>query len=594
MANSSINYTSLDFESVKQNLKDYLKSQDIFRDYDFEASNMNVLLDLLAYNTNMNGFYLNMIGNEMFLDTALLRDSIVSHAKELNYLPRSFRSAQALVNIYMTDSQASSVNIPRGTEFTGLDGNKAFTFVTGENILARSLGDNRFVAENVSLFEGAYVSESFLVDYTNPSKLVLSNKNVDTNSIFVVVIEDNGATNLTYKFTDSLFDLDSQSQVFFIQPAEGESYEIVFGDSVIGRRPKDQSIVLVQYRACNGELPNGIGKFGPDGSIGTATITQVETLSKASGGSVSESLSSIKFNAPRAFTTQERVVTADDYKSILLRNFSEINDVSAFGGEESNPPQYGKVIVAVDLKTTDILPPSKSQEYRNFVKRRSPLSIDPVFVEPEYTYVRVESKVKYNINQTSLTSNDIKTLVQSTVQNFNLTNLNGFNKTLFYSRLISDIDLSQLSIVSNDTEIFAVKTIVPDVNETRNYLIDYGFPLRDDIAQKTGNHPDTEIAIVRSTNFIYQQETCFIEDDGDGILRIMTGQGTEHQFVKNIGTVDYATGQIQLDSFEPDALLNGRVDFSARSLQRDISSSRKTILSIRDEDIKIKVEQVRI
>ena len=594
MADSSINYTSLDFESIKQNLKDYLKSQDIFKDYDFESSNMSVLLDILAYNTNLNGFYLNMIGNEMFLDSALLRDSIISHAKELNYLPRSFRSAQAVVDLTMTDTQQGSVNIPRGTAFTGSDGNKSYTFVTAENVIASSQGNNIFTATNLALYEGDYVSDSFVVDYQNQERFIISNKNVDTNSIFVVVIEDNGSKSLTYKFADSLFDLDSRSQVFFLQPAEGETYEVVFGDGVIGRRPKDRSIVLIQYRACNGELPNGIQRFSVDGAIGTATVTDVKVISKASGGSVSESLSSIKFNAPRAFTTQERVVTADDYKSILLRNFSEINDISAYGGEEAVPPQFGKVIVAVDLKTTDILPPSKAQEYKNFVKRRSPLSIDPIFVQPEYTYVKVDTKVKYNINQTSLTTSDISALVKSAIQNFNLQNINGFRKTLYYSNLVSAIDTAQLSIVSNDTEIFAVKTLVPETGTIKNYDIDFGLSLRDDIGQKSEEHSSNDIAIVRSTPFVYNAQTVFIEDDGEGTLRILQDIGQSHRIIKNIGSVDYTTGIIKLESLEVQSLIGNKIDFLARTNERDISSQRKTILSIRDEDISIQVEQVRV
>jgi hypothetical protein len=596
MADSSINYTSLDFESIKSNLKDYLKSQDIFKDYDFEASNMNVLLDILAYNTNLNGFYLNMIGNEMFLDSALLRDSIISHAKELNYLPRSFRSATAVVNLTLTDTTQGSISIPRGTAFTGSDGNKSFTFVTAENLLTTSDPDvaNKFYANNVTIYEGDYISDSFVVDYQNEERFVVSNKNVDTNSIFVVVIEDNGATSLTYKFTDSLFDLDSRSQVFFLQPAENESYEVVFGDGVIGRRPKDRSVILIQYRACNGELPNGIQRFSADGAIGTSTVTDVATVNRASGGSVSESLSSIKFNAPRAFTTQERVVTADDYKSILLRNFSEINDISAYGGEESVPPLFGKVIVAVDLKTTDKLPPSKSQEYKNFVKRRSPLSIDPVFVEPEYTYVKVETTVKYNINQTSLTSDDVGALVKSAVQNYNLTNINGFRKTLFYSNLVSTIDFSQLSIVSNDTEVFAIKTLVPEVRTIKNYDIDFGLALRDDIGQKVAEHDSGDISIVKSTPFIFNNETVFIEDDGEGLLRIMQDIGENHRIVKFIGTVDYNTGILKIQSLEVQTLIDNKIDFIARTRDRDITAQRKTILSIRDDDISIKVEQVRI
>jgi hypothetical protein len=598
MSNASINLTSLDFELIKQNLKEYLKSQKIFQDYDFEASNINVLLDVLAYNSQLTGFYLNMIGSEMFLDSALLRDSVVSHAKELNYLPRSFRSASAVVDITLVDNSPdiSSVVIPRGTSFTGKLGNRSFTFVTDQNIPAQSIGGNVFNARNVALYEGDYTFDSYVVNNDDTTRYIITNKTVDTNSITVTILEDNGAIAIPYFKANNLFELTSQSPAFFIQAAENDSYEIVFGDGVIGRRPKDRSIIMIQYRACNGELPNGIRNFSADGNIGTSIVTNVVTRSSATGGSIPESITSIKFNAPRAFTTQERVVTARDYETLLLNNFSEINAVSAYGGEEANPPQYGKVIVAVDLKTTDRIPPSLASQYRTFVKSRSPLSIDPVFVEPDYTYIKVKTVVKYNINQSGLNVNDIASLVFSTIQNFNIVNLNGFNKTLYYSRLVGSIDTSQLAIVSNDTELQAIKTFVPAVRINSNYDIDFGMTLRDDIAV-TDSITDTtteRFTIIKSSPFIFNNLECFLEDDGRGNIHIMSIRDGRVLFLKDIGTVNYETGFIQIANFAPQQLVNNKLDLFAITREKDITSQRKTILSIRDEDINVRVEQVRI
>ena len=591
--NSSRDLTTLDFETVKDNLKEYLKSQDIFKDYDFEASNINVLLDVLAYNTNINSFYLNMIANEMFLDSALLRDSVVSHAKELNYLPRSFRSAAANVNITITDPVSSSVTIPRGTTFTGTAGTRNFTFTTSENI---SVGGSEgiFFANNVLIYEGDYAQDSYVVDYQNETKYQISNKTVDTNSIIVSVIEDNGENILTYQRAETLFGLDSQSQVFFIQPSENETYEIVFGDGVIGRRPKDRSIVVIEYRACNGELPNGIRTFVVDGDIDQSTSVAVATNSPASGGAIPESLTSIKQNAPRAFTTQERVVTTDDYETLLKTNFSEVNAVSAYGGEEAVPPQFGKVIIAVDLKTTDELPPSRRIAYRNFIKPRSPLSIDPVFVSPDFTYVQVNTNVKYSINDTSLSQSDIESIVASTIQNFNIVNLNGFNKTLFYSNLVSSIDGSQAAIVSNDTELFAVKLFEPFVGQSRNYDIDFGMSLNDIIGQLAETRPNNEISVLRSTPFFFNGVECFLEDDGNGLMRIMTNQQEARSLIRETGTVDYQSGLVKLENFRPQSIVGQQIELRARTLERDITSQRRTILSIRDTDINVSVEQVRV
>ena len=594
MANISTNFTSLDFNAIKANLKNYLKDQDIFKDYDFEASNINVLLDILAYNTNLNAFYLNMIGNEMFLDSAVLRDSVVSHAKELNYIPRSFRSARAIVNLTMIDTTAPAVNIPRGTAFTGTDGNKNFTFVTSENYIASSQGNNIFTAQNVELYEGDYVSESYVFSGQEDTRYIINNKNVDTNSLVVSIIEDNGSKVYTYKRTTSLFGLGAASQIFFVQAIENERYEITFGDGVIGRRPKLDSIVVIQYRACNGELPNGIIKFVADGRIGTAIVTNVEVTQAALGGDVSEPISSIKYNAPRAFTTQERVVTAQDYETLLKQNFSEINAVSAYGGEETNPPQFGKVIVAIDLKSTDALPPSNRRNYERFIRERSPLGLDPVLTTPDYTYVSVTSNVKYNINETELTAQDIRTLVISNIQEFSSINLDGFNKTLYYSKFITAIDNSHPSIISNDTDIFAVKSIVPQLNLETNYDVDFLLTLKDDIGQLQGDHPEGEISIISSSIFFLDGLECFIEDDGEGILRIMSLQGNVHSLVKEIGEVNYETGFLQIRSFKPDKVNGNRLDIFARPRFKDISCIKKTILSIRTSDISVNVEQVRI
>lgn len=603
MANrSSRNLTTLDFDSIKENFKAYLKSQDTFNDYDFEASNISVLLDVLSYNTQLNSFYLNMLASEMFLDSAQLRDSIISHAKELNYLPRSFRSAIADVNITIYDTSSSAVTIPKGTTFTGTTGSKDFTFVTSSNIIAPG-GSSVFVANNVLLYEGDYISDSYVVNYQAPERYIITNKTVDTNSIEVTVIEDNGSTVIPYKRVDSLFGLSSTSLVYFIQPAENDTYEIVFGDGVIGRAPKDRSVILIQYRFCNGELPNGISTFVSDGLInGTGIVTSIVVNSAAAGGSIPEDIESIRFNAPRAFNTQERVVTPNDYETLLKTYFSEINAVSAYGGEETNPPQFGKVIIAVDLKNTDSLPQTKKTKYTNFIKQRSPLAIDPIFVEPDFTYIKVLTNVKYNINNTSLEKDDIQALVVDSILNYNDVFLNGFNKTLRYSKFVAAIDNSQFSIISNDTELFVTKLLEPSLRVESDYVVDFGLSLRDDIAQLNNQ----QISIIESNIFLYNGIYCSLEDDGLGNMYIITHGGTSNGLhssgsahrstpIKKVGTINYATGQLQLNNFRADSLLSGvYIEIYARAKERDITSQRRTILSIRESDITANVTQVRI
>ena len=592
---SSNDLTTLDFASIKENLKTYLKSQDLFRDYDFEASNINVLLDILAYNTNLNSFYLNMVANEMFLDSALLRDSIVSHAKELNYIPRSFRSAQATVNIILRDtSENATVLIPRGTSFTGTAGNRNFTFTTNQNIQALSTAnDNEFLAAGVVLYEGDYVQDSYVADTQNPVRYLITNKTIDTTSLRVTIIEDNGATVLNYDIRDSLFGLGATSQVFFLQAAENDSYEIVFGDGVIGRQPKNNSIVLIEYRACNGELPNGIGTFTADDDISTASVTSIAVTSKAAGGAIPESIESIKFNAPRAFTTQERVVTAQDYATLLKANFSEINDVAAYGGEEFDPPQFGKVIIAIDLKNTDALPDTYRAKYRDFIKPRSPLSIDPVFIVPNYMYLSVNSKVKYDITQTALGVDDMKSLVVSAIQSFNFNNLNGFNKTLRYSKLVAAIDSAQESIVSNDTDVEVTQFVSLDIAERKNYTVSFSMPLVNDIGQKLGDHASNQRSTVHTDTFLYQGEQCSIEDDGRGTLNIIRSSPDTHTILTEIGTVNYETGTLTINNFLPqDQKPMLMVTVTPR--EKDVTAKNRSILRVLDADINVRIEQVRI
>jgi hypothetical protein len=581
MANSSNDLTTLDFDTIKSNLKTYLSSQDIFKDYDFDGSNMSVLLDVLAYNTYNNAFYLNMIGSEMFLDSAQLRDSVVSHAKELNYTPRSYRSAYANVNITVTatDPEKTSITMPKGTSFTSRIGSRTYTFTTDQNIVIG--GDNpTFTESNVLIYEGDYVVDSYVVNDSSPETYLLTNFTGDITSLTVDVIEDNGATTLSYSRATSLFDLDSTSQVFFVQPKSG-SYEIIFGDGVIGRKPKDRSIISIEYRNCNGELPNGANAFTADGPIDGEDGVVITVNEQARDGAVEESISSIKFNAPRAFTTQERAVTADDYETLLLNEFPEINEVVAYGGEEANPPQYGRVIISVDLTDADKLPDSKKDQYYNFIKPRSPLAIDPVFKEPIYTYLEVISDVRYNINVTSKNESDIETLVLSSILDYNNTNLDGFRKTLRESKLTTQIDNADSSIISNSTDIRLIKRLTPVLSKPTNYTIDFGTAL-----QTQSN--DT---IVNSGLFKYSGLDVRLEDNA-GVMQIVSS--TDGTLISDVGTVDYDTGLVNLVSFGPESYLGSYINLYAIPKDKDVASSRNVVLSIDERDISVNATQVRI
>ena len=596
MANSSIILTQLDFASYKSSLKSYLQEQTEFKDYDFDASNMSVLLDVLAYNTYQNAFYMNMIGNEMFLDSARLRDSVVSHAKELNYLPRSFTSAKAKIQLTITpaDSSKNSIVVPKGTTFISRVNDFSYTFTTNENVVLTTKTNGAFVSESIDIYEGVYLSDTYAVDYNNPIIFKISNKTVDISSITVTVIEDNGSTTLEYSRATSLFGYDENSKVFFLQPAVGDTYEVVFGDGVVGRKPKNNSIVVIEYRTSNGELPNGAFRFINAARIDNEANVAITTISAAADGAVAEDLNSIKFNAPRAFTTQERAVTAEDYENLLKANYPEINAVTAYGGEDATPPQYGRIFVSVDLTDVDGLPKIKEDEYRRFLRSRSSVAMEPLFITPDYTYLKIDSTVRYNINRTGQNPEDLRAFVIDAILNYASTNLNSFSKTFRYSKLVQAIDATDASIISNETDINLVKYLTPELGVPLNLTIDFKCPLTQEIPLLSDEHPIIDVHAITSTPFTYTGiQNCVLEDNGDGIVRIVTPVGANHKKIIDIGTVDYDTGVVRLNNFNIQNYTGTSLKIYAEPRSRDITAIQNVILNIIEPDVNITIEQIR-
>ena len=623
-ANSSIVLTQLDFDSYKDSLKTFLRSQDRFKDYDFDGSNLSVLLDVLSYNTYQNAFYLNMISNEMFLDSAKLRDSVISHAKELNYLPRAFRSSSAVIQLVITstDTAKRSIVIPKGTSFTSRVDDFTYNFSTTENyvITNRTPSGSSLVYESepIRVFEGNYLSDTYTVNYDRPLIYKISNKRVDLESLLVTVFEDNGTTVQTYKRATSLFGHDGNSKVFFLQPGIGDTYEVVFGDGVVGRKPKNNSACIIEYRTCNGELPNGAFKFINTARIDNETNIVIETITAAADGAVAEDLNSIKYNAPRAFTTQERAVTSEDYENLLKANFPEINAVVAYGGEDATPPQYGRIFLSIDLDEVDGLPKIKEAEYKKFLRSRSSVAIEPLFVSPDYTYLYVNTNIKYNINLTGLNPEDIRTLVIDSILNHASTNLNNFGRTLRYSRFIRDIDAAEASIISNETKIELVKYLTPVLSTTvtgsatttsgslvslatsgvvssgQNVTIDFKNALQNDIPGKGSEYLTGDIHVVSSSTFTYNGlSNCRLEDDGDGAMRIVNTSGTNNRTILKIGTVDYDTGILRINNFNITNYAGTSLKIYAKPRTLDITSTQNVILNILENDVDVAIEQIR-
>lgn len=586
MANSSINLINLDFDSFKTSLKSYLSAQSKFQDYDFDGSNISVLLDVLSYNTYLNSFYTNMAASEMFLDTAQLRDSVVSHAKALNYLPRSFRSATANVDIVITPSSSvSSVVIPRGTGFTGRLGSNTFNFIVDSDIALTTSNNGVFYSNNTPIYEGSLVVDTFVKnDAINNQRFLLNNLTVDTSSITVSVEENSGANVYTYIQAFSLYGLTSSSLAFFVQAAENDQYEVIFGDGATGRKPTDGAVIGISYRVGNGELPNGVDNFVNNSSIDGHSNISVTTISSAASGSVSESIDSIKFNAPRSYQTQERAITENDFKYLLLRQFPEIQSISVFGGEKANPPQYGRVFLVLDIADADIIPDANKNKYRAYLADKVPISTVVEFVEPTFIFLSVNSVVKYNFTVTDISENQLKTIVASLILSYSSDNLDNFDVNFRFSNFLSAIDSSHFSILNNDTDVSPYIKIAPTLGSNSSFSLSFDTEILI-TTPSTLTHNITDDRGVFSSSFTFVGQNCQLEDDGVGNMRIMKITTTSHELIKNIGTVNYSTGSISINNLNIDSFIGSGIKIFIKSPNNDFAVSKQNILKILPEDI---------
>jgi hypothetical protein len=547
----------------------------------------------------MNAFYLNMVGSEMFLDTAQLRDSVVLKAVELNYTPRSFRSAYAQVNIAVVNvtNDPLLLTIPSGTSFTGKVGSNSYIFSTNENIVVNASNDGVFYANNVDIYEGSQVTDTFVVQSNpdNAQQFIISNPTIDTNSLKVISVENNGANVIPYFLSTTLLDIKETTPVYFLQGSDNSQYQIIFGDNVVGRKPLDNSTVVVSYLVTNGQLPNGISIFSPNGLLNGGTVT-VQTVSAAQGGDISENIESIRFNAPRYYATQERAVTTTDYETLLQVTYPEIQALSVYGGETTTPPQYGKVIISMKLYNFDIVPPYKINEYTEFLKVRAPLTITPAFIEPEYTYASVTTNVKYNVNQTTLQPADISAFVTSSIQNYSRTNLEDFKSTLLYSKLVYAIDNAQSTIISNETDYMVMKKLIPSMQGKKNYQLNFKMAINSNLPPEALNHEIKDEHAVQTSKFIYNGLLVNIEDDGNGNLRIVQEQtdGLHHTLVDTgVGTVDYETGTINITNFYTSSYFGDSIRVYIMPRNKDNSTNENVIFQIPNDEIKVSVQIVR-
>jgi hypothetical protein len=536
MANN-ITTSELDFDAIKENLKTFLQSQDKFKDYDFEGAGMNVIMDLLAYNTHYNALYTNLAVNESFLDSASKRSSVVSRAKEVGYIPKSSTASRAVVNITVktTTTTPTSLTIPAYNQFETTIAGNSYTFYNTSAVTAY-ISNNQYVFTNVELIEGTPLNYSYTV--ADGTRYILPNSNIDLDTLTVRVQENaSSATFNTYIRSEDILNLNATSQVYFVKEIEGQLYELEFGNDVVGKGLKSGNVVNMRYLTTNKDMANGARIFAYNGSTLLGGVVQVSTVTASYGGSDIEDIEAIRYNAPRAYTAQNRAVTVDDYKSIIYRKFPEADAVNVWGGEDNIPPQYGKVFISIKPKTTTVLTDNQKYYINNSIlKPNNVVSITPVLVDPVYINVQVNATVYYNPRRTKLSATEISNVVTQTIRDYNSTYLNSFNGVLKFSKLSTAIDAAEDSIVSNITTIKLHREVIPEYDIEKNYEISLGNPIY------CAGVPEDSIL---STGFyIYgREEVVYLSDlpinTTQGILRMFSkNEDGSRNYIKNLGTVD--------------------------------------------------------
>lgn len=604
MANTVTSVVKLDFEGIKNDLKTFLSSQANIKDYDFEGSNISTLIDVLSYNTYLNNFYTNMIANEMFLDTALIKDSIISHAKELNYVPASASSAKAIVNIKVfPNDDPGTVSIPKWHKFQSTINGKTKTFSTQDDILitksANSTGGAEWVGNNVNLYEGTIVEETFAVTTANNFVAEISNKNIDTDHLEVNIrVSNTSSVNAVWSKADTLFGLSASSNAYFIEPAKSDKFRVTFGDGIFGKKLSAGNLVKVKYRISS-KLEGNNGKLFSNldlvsGQYGNVTVT---TVSKSTGGAEAESIESIRKNAPRAFQVQERAVTSNDYEILSKREFPTIQNILAFGGEELNPPRYGKVILAVDMKDADGVPASAKKSIADFFTKRTPVGIDVEVVQPNFTFLEVVSDVSYNISVTTQSSETIKTKAQDALLLYANNNINAFNSKYRNSKALNAMDESDNSILSSQNKIRLFKKLTPSSSVAASYELLFDNELEPDDLFNSSTSKNLYFPAIESSLFTYNTDSnAFIIDDGNGILKIVK-LDTANRFVEllsSAGTVNYSTGKVDINSLLIPSFSGGVLKIFARTKNKDLISKQQNILQLNSEDIVLNVNQERL
>ena len=587
--------TELDFDAIKSNLKTFLRSQSEFKDYDFEGSGMNILLDTLAYNTHYLAFNGNMLANEMFLDSSSLRSSVVSHAKTLGYDVSSPRAPFAILTVNLTTTDASKT-ISAGTAFTTEINNQTYKFVTINDVSRTNIG-NAVIFNDLYVYEGTFVTSNFTVDSDNvDQKFLLADARADTTTLKITVQNSStDTTTTTYTLSTDLADVTSTSTVYYLEGAEDEQYEVKFGDGVLGKALSTGNIVSLVYIVTNGADSNGASSFTLSGTVGGFSDVSLTVNSNSANGADPESPASIRFNAPKQYATQNRAVTAKDYESKVKTIYSNAKSVQVWGGEDNETPVYGRVYISINPVAGATLTEATKSDIITQLKDFNVASITPVIEDPETTFIQPTVTVRYDAKSTTNTAASIKSLVQTAITNFNTDNLQEFDQVFRHSKFIETVNKSDTSILSNITTIKVHKSFTATLASSTTYTINFN----NAFYNPHSGHNASSGGILSSTSFKISGDTTndyFLNDDGEGNVRLYYVAGGVNVYTNNsLGTIDYTNGKIVLNSLNVTSV--GNVDGATSTAVRltvipnsvDVVPVRNQVLQIDETNTTVTV-----
>jgi len=594
-ANNALQLTSIDFDGIKSDLKTFLSNQTDLGDYNYESSTMQIMLNLLAYNTYKNAFYLNMVGNEMFLDSAQVRNNVVSRAKMLGYTPRSSQGSTATIKLTVTpDDTPNNITIPALTQFVSTIDGIQYVYVNPEARVINANSSGAYSA-NLDITEGRPFTYRFDVSDASPVRYVIPNQNVDTRSISVKVQESSSNTSQTTWINATDFTaVTGNTYAFFINENDDGKYEIKFGDNAVGKGLTNGNIVVADYRICSGTLTQGANTFATPTSIDGYSNINVQTVTAATGGSEQESIASVKFNAPRNYQAQNRAVTTGDYEALIRNNFGDIGAVSVWGGQENNPPTYGKVFLSVKPNTGFFVSQTRKNDIETYLANKNVLSITPEVVDPTYKFIVPTVRVRYNPNITSSTAGAIVSTIGNKLIQYELSDLVSFSKDYVSSELIRQIYPANEAISSIEIDLKMMKNFIPITTSPTTYNIPFNSSLLNisggiTLSVTPQAHTGRGLTITSSA-FTYESNIAsYFDDDGFGNVRVYYFDESNIRIYTNktAGTVDYDTGLVTLNQIIISGYQGAALQIYAVPREGTISSIRNQILAITEASISL-------